>query len=65
MAIQRVFGPIDIAVSGMKAQDANLSTIYSNVANALTVYGSGMPYRRVEALLAPDGEGPFTGVKVK
>lgn len=65
MAIERVFGPVDLAVSGMQAQSANLSAIYANVANALTTDAGGQPYRRVEAVLATAGEGPLVGVKVK
>jgi flagellar basal-body rod protein FlgC len=66
MAIDKVFGPVDVAVSGMQAQNKNLSAIYSNVANARTTdAGSGEPYRRVEAIFRAQDEGdPLGGVLV-
>ena len=52
MDIDNIFSPIDIAVSGLKAQDKRMEVISSNVANAQTVdTGSGEPYRRLEAIL--------------
>lgn len=48
-------GPIDIAVSGMRAQSKNLEVISSNVANAQsTDNGNGKPYRRLEGTLKTD-----------
>jgi flagellar basal-body rod protein FlgC len=45
------FGPIDISVSGLKAQGRNVEVISSNIANAHTVdAGNGQPYRRLEAV---------------
>jgi flagellar basal-body rod protein FlgC len=42
-------GPIDIAMSGLKAQKRNIEVISSNVANARTAdAGNGQPYRRLE-----------------
>ncbi len=66
MAIDKVFGPVDVAVSGMQAQNKNLSAIYSNVANARTTdAGGGVPYRRVEAIFRSQDEGdPLGGVIV-
>jgi len=66
MAIDKVFGPVDVAVSGMQAQNKNLSAIYSNVANARTTdAGGGVPYRRVEAIFRAQDEGdPLGGVIV-
>ena len=50
MANNNMFGPIDIAISGMRAQNQSMSAIYSNVANSRTTDdGSGQPYRRVVA----------------
>jgi flagellar basal-body rod protein FlgC len=44
------FSPIDIAISGMRAQNKSMQVISSNVANARTTdTGSGQPYRRLEA----------------
>jgi len=57
-------GPIDIAVSGLKAQSQSIRVITSNVANSQTTQsGSGEPYRRVEAVLKASDE-PFGGVTV-
>lgn len=51
MAVNNIFGPIDIAVSGMQAQGKNLEVISSNVANARTTNaGKGEPYRRLQAI---------------
>ena len=64
MQIDSSFGPIDVAVSGLRAQSKNLDIISSNVANARTVDGgNGEPYRRLEALFKTDGEG-IGGVKL-
>ena len=58
MASNDMFGPIDIAISGMRAQGKGMSAIYSNVANSRTTEnGNGEPYRRLEAIFkAMDGE---------
>jgi len=58
MEVTNGFGPIDIAISGMRAQDKNLSIISSNVANAQsTDNGKGEPYRRLEAVFKAAGDG--------
>jgi flagellar basal-body rod protein FlgC len=50
MEIDNFFGPIDIAISGLKAQGKQMEVISSNVANARTSdAGKGEPYRRLEA----------------
>lgn len=64
MSIEPILGPVDVAVSGMQAQNASLSAIYTNLANALTTDAGGKPYKRVEAILTTDGHGPVAGVKV-
>mgnify|MGYP001130761732 CR=1 FL=1 len=52
------FGPIDIATSGLRAQNQKIGVITSNVANAQsTDNGNGQPYRRLEAVLKAAGEG--------
>ena len=49
--------PIDIAISGLRAQGKNMELISANVANAQTTDdGRGKPYRRVEALLETDDD---------
>ena len=58
MQISGSFGPIDISISGIRAQDENIKLISSNVANAQTTdTGSGRPYRRVEAVFKTDSDG--------
>jgi len=67
-----IFGPIDIAVSGMRAQGKNMEVISSNVAHARTTdAGRGEPYRRLEPMLkaeplgfARDGSDGISGVVV-
>lgn len=57
-------GPIDISISGLRAQGKNMELISSNVANAQsTDNGEGEPYRRVEALLKSEGKG-IAGVSI-
>ncbi len=57
-------GPVDIAISGLKAQSQSIRLITSNVANSQTTQsGSGGPYRRVEAVLKA-ADDPFGGVTV-
>jgi flagellar basal-body rod protein FlgC len=63
MEVDSSFGPIDIAVSGIRAQGKQMKVISSNIANARTSdAGNGKPYRRLEAEFKTDGE--FGGVKV-
>jgi flagellar basal-body rod protein FlgC len=63
MEIENFFGPIDIAISGIKAQGRQMELISSNVANARTTDdGKGVPYRRLEAALKYDDE--IGGVEV-
>jgi len=51
------FGPLDIAISGLKAQGKQMEVISSNVANARTSdAGKGEPYRRLEATFKSDGD---------
>ena len=57
MKIDSTFGPVDMAISGMKAQGKNMEVISSNVANIRTTNdGSGQPYRRLEVKLKADKE---------
>ena len=51
MEVNNTFGPIDIAISGLRAQGKQMEVISSNVANARTTdTGRGEPYRRLEAV---------------
>ena len=64
MKIDSGFSPVDIAVSGMRAQGKNMEVISSNVANVRTTDdGKGNPYRRIEAILRADEKNG--GVKVE
>jgi len=58
MSVQGLLGPIDIAVSGMRAQSTQMEVISSNIANARTVdSGQGQPYRRLEAMFRSEDDG--------
>ena len=63
MSVQKLSTPVDIAVSGLRAQSLRLKTIATNIANASTTRtSSGEPYRRQDVLVrARDG---LTGVTV-
>ncbi len=51
MEVNNTFGPIDIAISGLRAQGKQMEVISSNVANARTTdVGNGQPYRKLEAV---------------
>jgi len=63
MEVDNVFGPIDIAISGLRAQSKQMEVISSNVANARTAdAGKGEPYRRLEVLFESDDD--MGGVKL-
>jgi len=63
MKVDNGFGPIDIAISGLKAQGKQMNVISSNIANARTSdAGNGEPYRRLQAEFETDGE--LGGVKL-
>ena len=53
-----MFSTIDIAMSGLKAYNKQMTAIGSNIANARTTdAGNGEPYRRIEAMFKADGSG--------
>jgi len=57
MEVDNLFGPIDIAISGLQAQGKYMEVVSSNVANARTSdAGKGEPYRRLEATFKSDGD---------
>ena len=57
MKVDNSFGPIDIVISGLRAQGKQMEVISSNVANARTTdAGRGEPYRRLEAAFKTDGD---------
>jgi len=58
-----MFGTLDIAVSGLKANRKHVDVITSNVVNARTTdVGDGQPYRRLEAIFKTDTDA-LAGVK--
>jgi len=57
MEVNNSFGPIDIAISGLRAQGKQMKVISSNIANARTTdAGKGEPYRRHEATFKTDDD---------
>ena len=57
MRINSGFSPLDIAVSGLRAQGKKMEVISSNVANARsTDNGNGEPYRKLDAILKTNGD---------
>jgi flagellar basal-body rod protein FlgC len=57
MEVDSSFGPIDIAVSGLRAQGKQMKLISSNIANARTSdAGNGEPYRRLQAEFKTDDD---------
>jgi flagellar basal-body rod protein FlgC len=65
MKIENGFGPIDIAVSGLRAQNKQMEIISSNIANARTTdAGRGEPYRRLETILKTQKD-EISGVQVE
>jgi flagellar basal-body rod protein FlgC len=64
MKIENASGPIDISVSGLRAQSKQLEIISSNIANARTTdAGKGEPYRRLEAVLKTQKD-EISGVEI-
>ena len=64
MQVDSTFGPVDIAISGLRAQRKQIDVISSNVANARTTdAGKGEPYRRREAVFKTE-EDEISGVSL-
>jgi flagellar basal-body rod protein FlgC len=64
MPIEGVHNPVDIAVSGLRAQSARMSVITANIANSNTSRaGNGQPYRRKEVVLATSPD-DLSGVSI-
>lgn len=65
MRIENALGPIDISVSGLRAQNKQMELISSNIANARTTdAGNGEPYRRLEVVLKTQ-QNDISGVEVE
>ena len=64
MKIEHAAGPIDIAISGLRAQNKQMEVISSNIANARTTNaGDGSPYRRLETIMKTKKSGIATPAK--
>ena len=64
MAIENNIGSMNIAISGLKAQNRQMEIISNNIANARTAKtGNGEPYRRLEAIFK-SGDG-LSGVEME
>jgi flagellar basal-body rod protein FlgC len=64
MRIGNAAGPIDISISGLRAQNKQMEVISSNIANSRTTdAGRGEPYRRLEAALKTQKD-EISGVQV-
>jgi flagellar basal-body rod protein FlgC len=58
MKIDNNLSPIDIAMSGLRAQNKNMKAVSSNIANIRTTdAGNGEPYRRIEAKMRATNDG--------
>jgi flagellar basal-body rod protein FlgC len=56
--VSNVYGPIDIAVSAMRAHAQSMEVISGNIANSRTAdAGQGKPYQRLETILHSEGDG--------
>ena len=65
MKVENTLGPIDIAVSGLRAQNKQMEVISSNIANARTTdAGKGEPYRRLETILKTQKD-DISGVNIE
>ena len=59
-----IFGTLDIAISGLKANRKNMDVISSNVVNSRTTdAGNGQPYRRLEAIMSTTDD-DISGVQI-
>ena len=61
MAIRPIASPIEIAVSGLRAEATRMNIIAANIANAHTTAANGQPYRRQE-VVASSKAGEYRGV---
>lgn len=63
MSVDGVFSPVDIAVSGLRAQSLRINVIAGNIANANSRTEKGTPFRRQEVVLSAS-PGELSGVMV-
>jgi len=63
MSVKSVSSPVDIAISGLRAQALRMNVISSNIANAnVAQTPSGEPYQRQELVLSTAGQ--MSGVTI-
>ncbi len=63
MASIQGISPVNIAISGMRAESRRMKVISTNIANSATTQGpDGKPYRRQTVQLSTDPDG---GVKIR
>jgi len=63
MGIEGIPSPVDIAVSGLRAQSFRINVIAGNIANSSSRTESGQPYRRQNVVLSTSPE-ELSGVTV-
>ena len=65
MGINSIPNPVDIAISGLRAESARMNVIAGNIANSRTTRtDSGEPYRRQEVALSTSGDA-FSGPTIQ
>jgi flagellar basal-body rod protein FlgC len=65
MGVGKIASPIDIAISGLRAESTRMRVIADNIANARTSRTkTGEPYRRRQVILSTGGAGA-QGVKIE
>lgn len=65
MGIDRIASPVDVAVSGLKAESLRLNVVANNIANASTTRtAGGGPFRRQTVAVTADPRG-LSGVTVQ
>lgn len=65
MGVNRVASPIDVAVSGMRAESLRMNVTANNIANVNTARtDAGTPYRRKSVVLSTESGG-LSGVSIE
>jgi flagellar basal-body rod protein FlgC len=65
MGIDRIASPVDVAVSGLKAESLRMNVVANNIANSNTTKtDAGGPYRRQTVTLSADPSA-IGGVKIQ
>ena len=65
MSVDKISSPVDIAVSGLRAESLRMKVIANNIANSQTTRTEqGQPYRRQEVVLSTSGS-DLSGVRIE